>query len=412
MSVPDGRASHPEQPRGQSPPGAYARAVLRRLVQTDSVNPDLAPDGAGEGDIARLVASELREMGLEVRVLEHRPGRPSVLARLPGSADEGRSLLLNAHTDTVGVEGMDRPFSGEIRDGRLYGRGAYDMKGGLAACLAAARELATAASTGDGLAGDLWVAAVADEERASEGTREVLRQVRPDAVVVTEPTELELCVAHKGFVWVEIETRGRAAHGSRPDLGVDANLTMARILAEVHRLGRELRGREAHPLLGPASLHVGELRGGTAPSVYAEACRSVVERRTLPGEETDSVLREITDCVARAAGGDPDADVTAEVVLARPPFETTARAPVVEVMARAVEEVLSRRPELTGQGPWMDAALHAESGSDTVVIGPAGAGAHAREEWVELASVDRLAAILVAGARTYLGRDDPDRDGS
>lgn len=387
-------------------PRDYARTTLRELVRISSVNPGLVPGAAGEAEVAELVASELRAAGLEVRILEAEPGRPSVLARLPGDGS-GPSLLLNAHLDTVGVGEMERPFSGEIRDGRLYGRGAYDMKGGLAAVLTAARWLAAASSSGRRLTGDLWVAAVADEEAESRGTRDVLRRVRPDAAVVTEPTHLELCIAHKGFVWLELVTRGRAAHGSRPDLGVDANLAMARVLSEVEGLARELAsGSRLHPLLGRPSLHVGELRGGTAPSVYAASCRATVERRTIPGEATEQILGELERCVRRAAREGTGVDVEVEAILARPPFETRADTPVSRAVARAATAVIGEPPEVTGQGPWMDAALFAEAGTDTVVIGPSGEGAHSREEWVELDSVYQLAEILQAAVRDYVGEGE------
>ncbi|MGH7506744.1 MAG: M20/M25/M40 family metallo-hydrolase, partial [Longimicrobiales bacterium] len=207
----------------------YTTAVLRDLVRIDSVNPALVPGAAGEAEIAGYVAEALNALDCEVVVHEHAPGRVSVVGTLPG-AGGGRSLMLNAHCDTVGVEDMDDPFSGDIRDGRLYGRGAYDMKGSLAGCLGAVKALREQDVT---LAGDLLIAAVADEEHASIGTREIARLYPVDGAVVTEPTSLRICLAHKGFVWLEVETQGRAAHGSRPDLGLDANVRMGRVLARL-----------------------------------------------------------------------------------------------------------------------------------------------------------------------------------
>lgn len=355
-------------------------------------------------------------------MLEDRDGRPSVLGRLAG-AGGGRSLMLNGHLDTVGVEGMEAPFSGEIRDGRLHGRGAYDMKGAVAAALTAAKALA---DDGRRLAGDLWLAAVSDEETESRGTREVLEHLAPeppDGALVLEPTGLDVCVAHKGFVWFEVVARGRAAHGSRPGEGVDANMAMGRFLAALDGLRAELAGGPEHPLLGPASLHVGTLQGGSAPSVYAAGSRATVEWRTLP-EDDPSIclarLRTLAEELARAGGRDGGADSrgagfdgTVRTILQRPPFETSPEAPMV----RTVREALRGRglPAKTrGEGPWMDSALLAAAGVDTAVVGPAGAGAHAVEEWVELDSVFRLAEVLADVAMAWCGEggDGPGAGGN
>lgn len=374
--------------------------LARELVRVESVNPSLVPGGSGEGEIAELVAGWLDDAGLEVEVREPRPGRPSVVGRLRGRG-EGPSLMLNAHMDTVGVDGMEDPFSARLEDGRIHGRGAYDMKGALAACMTAAAAVADAALPPGG---DLLVAAVADEEDASLGTRDVLRDHRPDGAVVTEPTGLELCVAHKGFVWVEIRTRGRAAHGSRPDLGVDANRAMGRVLVALDGLEEELRGREPHPLLGHGSLHVGVLEGGSGVSTYADGCRARVERRTLPGEDPEAVVQEIRDAIRRAGAGDGGPRAGMEVQLVRSAFTADTRGAVASALEAAAREELGREIRRVGEGPWMDSALLREAGTDTVVFGPAGEGAHADREWVDASSVVRLARVLAGTAVRYCGR--------
>ena len=192
-------------------------ALLSALVAIDSVNPSLVPGGKGETRIADFIEGWARDAGLHAERLEETPGRPSVLVRAQGRGG-GRTLLLCGHIDTVNVDGMTDPHSPRLEGDRLYGRGAYDMKAGVAAALVAAREAIRL-----DLAGDVVVAAVADEEHASLGVQEALRHIHADAAVVTEPTELELAVAHKGFVWSEIEVAGRSAHGSRPHLGVDVD---------------------------------------------------------------------------------------------------------------------------------------------------------------------------------------------
>lgn len=381
------------------------RETLRRLVSIESVNPSLDPGGGGEVEIARYVRDRLEAMGLDVTVLEGTPGRPSVVGRLPGGGD-GRSLTLNAHLDTVGVEGMETPFDPEVDGDLLFGRGAYDMKGALAACMAAIERLS---ESGEELAGDVLLAAVADEEHASLGTREVLGEFRTDGAVVTEPTGLDVCVAHKGFGWAEISVTGRAAHGSRPDLGVDANLAMGRVLEELRDLVTELGDREPHPRLGSPSLHVGRLSGGTAPSVYAARSRATVERRLLPGEGREEVEREMEDLLDRVReaagpeGREPGAegDVELRVDLVRPPFEVDGDGDLVRSLRRSAAGVLGRTPPLVGEDPWTDAALYAEAGVETAVMGPAGGGAHADREWVEIPSVEALASILVGVARDY-----------
>jgi len=371
--------------------------VLRDLVRIDSVNPRLVPGAAGEAAIAAYVERALRELELEVERREPEPGRVSVVGRLPGDGG-GPSLMLNAHLDTVGTGGMAAPFAGEVREDRLFGRGAYDMKGGLAACLEAIRAVREA---GGRLGGDLLLAAVADEEFGSLGTEDVLEEWSTDAAIVTEPTELELCVAHKGFVWLELETRGRAAHGSRFREGVDANLHMGRLLAGISDLERELRDRPRHPLLGPPSLHVGTLRGGTAPSIYAAGCTAVLERRTLPGETEADVVAEIRAVIERVRAEEPALEACVRPTLTRPPFEVQDDAAIVRTLAASAEEVLGHPPRKVGESPWMDSALLAAAGVETVVMGASGAGAHADEEWTELESVSQLAQILAHAATAY-----------
>ncbi|HWC06064.1 MAG TPA: ArgE/DapE family deacylase [Gemmatimonadota bacterium] len=374
-------------------------ALLTELVAVESVNPAFTAGRTSEARLADLVARRLEEAGLRVERREPDPGRVSVLGTLAGTG-QGPSLMLYAHLDTVGVEGMERPFEPVVRDGRLYGRGAYDMKGGLAACLAAVQHLIDG---GRALAGDVIVAAVADEEVASLGMADVLTAVVPDAAIVTEPTELEICLAHKGFAWFEVTTKGRAAHGSRFEEGIDANLQMGRFLARLDALERELRARAPHPLVGPPSLHAAVLQGGTGPSTYADRCRLTIERRTVPGESADEALAEIHALLDRLHEEDPFFDAHAITTLARDPFESDADRPVTNALAGAATTVLGRRPPFVGRPYWMDAALLGAAGVDTVVMGPTGAGAHAAVEWVEIASVAQLADILSRAAIEFCG---------
>jgi acetylornithine deacetylase len=378
---------------------AFVGNVARDLVRINSVNPTLSPGGPGEAEVAHYTAAVLERLGLEVTRHEPRPGRVSVTGRLRGTGG-GRALMLNAHYDTVGVDGMAEPFSGEIRDGRLYGRGAYDMKGALAACLGAAKALVDA---GTPLAGDVIVAAVADEEDASLGTRDLVERVRVDGAIVTEPTALDLCVAHKGFVWIELVVEGRAAHGSKPDLGVDANLRMARVLSHVGDLVADLARRPPHPLVGPPSLHVATVAGGTGLSTYAARCVAGLERRTIPGETEAQVLRELDDVLEWARQEDPSLTVARRHLLTREPFETAPDGVLATALREALTDARGSAPAIIGETPWMDSAILAAHGVETVVCGPAGAGAHAAQEWVDLESVVRLATALADAARRYCG---------
>jgi acetylornithine deacetylase len=381
---------------------AYLQQTARELVRIDSTNPSLGRGGRGEAGIAAYIAGQFSAMGLEASQHEPEPGRVSVVGRLPGRGG-GRSLMWNAHVDTVGVEDMPDPFSGRIENGRLYGRGAYDMKGSVAAQLAAARALVAA---GVHLTGDLLVACVADEEYASIGTAGLLQHYRPHGAIVTEPTALQLCRAHKGFVWLRVTATGRAAHGSRPELGIDANIHMGRILGELEQLARRLQSQPAHPLVGPPSLHAATLAGGTEWSAYAARSILGIERRTIPGETAAQVKREVQEILDRLAAADPDFQAAMETVLIREPFEVSATAPIVRAVEASAAEVLGAPPRHMGDSPWMDAALLAAAGVEAVVIGPTGGGAHAAEEWVELDSLAALAAILARTAIAYCGTAD------
>jgi acetylornithine deacetylase len=371
--------------------------LLSRLVAIDSVNPDLVPSGAGEAEIARFVAGWLSEAGLEVTVEEPVAGRPSVVGVARGTGG-GRSLMLNAHMDTVGVEGMERPHQPRVEGSRLFGRGAYDMKSGLAAIM-----LAGAAAARAGLPGDVIVAAVADEEVASLGTEAVLRRRRADAAIVTEPTELDIAIAHKGFVWIEIETHGRAAHGSRPQLGIDAIAKMGPILSGLDQLDRRLRADPRHPLLGSGSVHASIIAGGQELSSYPAHCRLMAERRTIPGETPDLVGREIAGIIAAAGEGTPDLEAAYTIGFARDPFEVGAGEPIVAAVGEQARLRLGREPRVYGETFWADTGLIAAAGIPTLLFGPGGAGAHAVEEWADLDQLEACSEILFAVASEFCG---------
>jgi acetylornithine deacetylase len=377
--------------------GRFTIDVLRDLVRINSVNPSLSAAGVGEAEIARYTASTMAALGLEVHTHEPQPGRVSVVGRLRG-AGGGRVLMLNAHYDTVAVGEMAHPFAAAIADGRCYGRGAYDMKGSLAACVGAVKALG---DSGVALRGDVLIAAVADEEHASLGTSDLIGRYQVDGAIVTEPTSLKICLAHKGFVWLTVTVEGRAAHGSQFAHGIDANVRLGAVLSRLGRLATELRGRAPHPLVGPPSLHAAMISGGTGMSTYAASASVGIERRTVPGETTEQVVAEIRQVIDAATRDDSTVKASLTVDLVRAPFEIAPDRQIVRTLSDAATTVLGERPPYIGENPWMDSALLATAGIETVVMGPHGAGAHAKEEWVDVQSVVRFAQVLAVAAGQY-----------
>jgi acetylornithine deacetylase len=370
--------------------------LTSELVAIDSVNPSLVEGGAGEIRIAEFIADWAGRNGLDAEVLEETSGRPSVLIRARGTGG-GRTLLLCGHIDTVNVEGMTDAHKPRVDGDRLHGRGAYDMKSGVAAALIAAREAARA-----GLRGDVVVAAVADEEHASLGVQEALRNVQADAAIVTEPTELDLVVAHKGFVWIEIEVTGVAAHGSRPHLGVDAIVKAGPVLTGIGALDAGL-GERTHPLLGRGSVHASVIEGGVELSSYPARCVIGLERRTLPGETGADIEREVEQLLDACRAVDPDLQAEQRTLLVREPFEVPEDSEIVGAVSAAATEVLGRPPKIAGASYWADAAFIAAAGIPTVMFGPSGEGAHAIEEWVSLADTESVTRTLIGVASRICG---------
>lgn len=371
-------------------------ALLRDLVAIDSVNPTLVPGARGEADIAQRLVDELRACGLDVEVTDAAPGRPNVVGVLEGRK-RGRSLMLCGHTDTVGVAGMTRPFDPVIRDGKLFGRGSQDMKGGVAAMVGAARRIA---EDGGLEQGRLIVAAVADEEHSSLGADVLVKSWRADAAVVTEPTGLDVAVAHKGFQWIAVETRGRAAHGSRPRDGRDAIMRMGRVLSRLEHLERRLRDGRSHELLGTASLHASIIDGGEELSSYPAKASLQFERRTLPGEPADAGLNEALTILDQLRREDPEFEADAQLVFGRDGYEIdpSSALPHALIQSASAAGCSAKRVGMTF---WTDAAILGGAGTPTVLFGPGGAGLHSIEEYVFVEDVCRCRDALVNLARSF-----------
>jgi len=254
-------------------------------------------------------------------------------------------------------------------------------------------------------AGELVLTFVADEEYASIGTADIVHRMRsdgpPDAAIVVEPTELEVCIAHKGFVWARVTTTGQAAHGSLYDAGDDAILRMGHVLVALDQLDRTTLAAKSHPLLGRASVHASTIRGGLGLSTYPDRCDVEIERRTLPGESDGAVMAELTGLLDSARAASPGLSGRAEMMLSRPPFAVEADAPIVRAVVASAEAVRGHRPEIVGRAAWFDAALLGAAGVPTVMFGPSGEGAHAADEWVDLDSGTQCAQTLADVAARY-----------
>ena len=375
-----------------NPRMATPEQLLSDLVAINSINPDLIPGSPGEAEIAHFIANWSEQAGLEVHLYEPLPGRPNVVAIARGTG-AGKSLMLNGHIDTVGVEGMTRAHQPYVKNGRLYGRGAYDMKAGLAACMLAVKN-----AKQKQMRGDVILTAVMDEEYAGLGTMDIAKRYQADAAIVAEFTEMKLILAHKGFVWLDVETIGVAAHGSRPDLGVDAIARMGRVLVELDELDQTLRSNQTHKWLGSGSLHAALINGGRELSSYPDSCVLSIERRTLPGENQETVETEVQEIIQRLQRSDPTFKADVRIALERPPMETTEDSPIVNVVKGSANKVLKQATEISGVPFWTDAATLWAAGIPSILFGPSGGGAHAIEEWVDLQSVEDCAEIYLETA--------------
>ena len=373
-----------------------ARALTRALVRVDSRNPTLAAGAPGERPCAELLRDVLASWGFRTELHDAAPGRPNLVARIGGDAGGGsRSLMLNGHLDVVGVEGMIHPpFAADERDGRLYGRGSADMKGGIAAMCAAAWR-----AVRHGARGEIIVAAVADEEYESLGTRALLaRGVRADACIVTEPTRLAIMPAHRGFVWLEVHVAGRAAHGSRWDIGVDAIRHAGLLLAELDAYDAEVLPTRTHPLLGRGSLHASTIEGGVGMSTYPDRCVLRLERRTIPGESAADALDEVQRACDRLRARRSTFIADARVMVAQGPSDVATDAPLVVELGAALRE-RGERVLVEGMSAWTDAALLNEAGIPAICFGPGDISlAHAAEEYIPLDEIDRATEVLASFA--------------
>jgi acetylornithine deacetylase len=370
-----------------------ATELVTALVELDSTNPQLVPGGAGEGGVAAYLARRLEHAGLELDVWEVLPGRPNVVATLRGTGG-GRSLMLCGHMDVV--RGSSEQFRPELRDGRLYGRGAVDMKGGIAAAVLAAERYAR----GPRPAGDLVIALVIDEEWLSAGAESLVGRYVPDAAIFPEPSNLDVVIEHGGFAWFEVESRGFEAAGGDTDHGRDSIAMLGPVLSDIRTLDREFATRPA-PDWGRASIHASTITGGDQLPVYPASCTVGIERCLIPGETWRGAEDELRQVLDRARAADPELDVSMRTIVGRDPIAIAASEPVAELLLASVEAELGRPPVVRGDIGWMDSGILFESGVPCLTFGPVGAGEHTATEWVDVASVESCAKVLERTARQF-----------
>lgn len=391
---------------GKDPPNSRVRipknstlGILKRLVRIDSVNPDVG-EGPGEGRIAGELREILESGGLEVKVQELSGDRRNVIGILRGEGG-GRSLMLSGHMDTVGVRNMAiPPFDPKIRNGNLHGRGSCDMKGGLAGMISAATAIAM---SGVKLKGDLYVSGVADEEYMSIGTERLVEKYKTDGAVVGEPTKMRVGIAHRGFLWIEIETWGRSAHGSVPERGHDAIVDMARVIDEIESLKIELN-KKRHPLLGSPKIHTSAVTGGQAWSVVPDYCSLRIERRTLPGEKGEDGLQEMQRIIAKVTSRYPEVRAKAKLNFERPPFQVDRTTDLARAVTKA-SHLPAKASSFVGVPYWSDASIFLDRGKTTTVLfGPGDISlAHSPLEYVPVADVEESARIYAETAISFCG---------
>jgi acetylornithine deacetylase len=364
---------------------------LRELVAIESINPSLVEGGGGEGAVADYIGNQLDGLGVDVTFQRFDRDRVNVIGVLRGAGD-GKNLMLNGHMDTVGVTGMEiDPFDPIYKDGKVFGRGAFDMKSSLAAMLTVAQAIL---DSGVKLNGDLVLAFVADEEYGSRGTEELVKDFTVDAAIVTEPTGLDVIIAHRGFAWARIDVLGKAAHGSLYNQGVDAIMKAGKVLVALEQLDQSFEKKPTHPLLGRGSVHASLIQGGIDLSTYPPTCRIDIERRTLPTEDKNFVIDELSELLSRIHDQDEEFKAESDVFFFRSGLQMNSDAEIVTQIIQSCKSSIGRHPQLVGAPWWTDAALLFDSGVPSILFGPSGDGAHAAVEYVDFKSVIQTSKVL------------------
>jgi acetylornithine deacetylase len=292
------------------------------------------------------------------------------------------------------------PFDARVENGRLYGRGSYDMKGGLASILGAVAALKAANFQP---AGDIWLGFVTDEEYLSVGTDALVKLIKPDAAILTEFTDVRICIAHKGFAWLTLTTYGKAAHGSLYQEGVDAISLMQHLLKMISTLESDAFEDDLHPLLGRNSVHASLISGGVGLSTYPDQCSLQIEHRYLPDLQVSEIVQLWQDEIDDLTKSIPNFKASVKLDFERPGYEIDHDALIVQTVHHAFSEVMQTEPAYMGMSAWLDAAILGRAGIPTVILGPGGAGAHTAIEYVHLQDVVDCAAIIAQATADWVG---------
>ncbi|KAL6835453.1 peptidase M20 [Trichoderma camerunense] len=386
-----------EGPRDYSIPHDVASddpvELTQTLVRINSANPSMGSiPGPGETAVARYITAWMEHRDIETHWIEPTPGRPSVIGVARGSGG-GKNLMLNGHIDTVTLVGYEGdPLNGDIIDGKLYGRGAADMKCGIAAAM-----VTLANAKQQGLNGDVIFTGVADEEFESIGTQQVLEAGwRADGAIVSEPTNMGILYAHKGFVWFEVDIHGLASHGSRYDLGIDAICKAGYFLVELDKHASNLTAQTGDSVLGPGSIHASIINGGEEVSSYPALTRIQLERRTVNGETPETVIKELETILDGLVEKVPDFKYTLRTTFNRSSFEAALDHPFSQLVRKHVSVTLGEEPVISGAPYWTDSALLADVGIPTLLWGPKGEGLHGKLEYADVESIKQVTETLTA----------------
>ena len=373
--------------------------LASELVRIDSSNSWLVPGAPGESAAAGWIQRWLEPLGVETALEEAEPGHPNLIVRLKGRGG-GRTLCLYAHLDTVGAsEWPERARVPEVRGDRLIGLGAADDKGHAAAALLALREIARAK---DRPRGDLMLSLVADEEGTSLGSFDFVKRHKPDAMLVLEALGLgHYTVCHQGFGSIDLVVGGRAAHGSRPDIGVDAISHMAEVIVRLNRIDREKYAPNPHPLNMKTVFHAGTIRGGADYASYPAQCVLGIEIGTQPGEGIEDRVREIEAVFAEVKALYPAFKGRIDIRLARKPFTASGHEELMRILDGEERRVIGRPIVAVGENSWGDPAIFQEAGIPTLMLGAAGDNLHAPDEWVSIPELTQLAEIVAGTARVF-----------
>jgi succinyl-diaminopimelate desuccinylase len=373
--------------------------LVSELVKIDSSNPWLVPGSPGESDVANYIASWLKPLGIEIRLEEVEPGRPNLIAIWHGTGG-GKSLCLYAHSDTVGY-GLwrEHALAPRIEGDRMIGLGAADDKGHAAAALLAFKALV---ESGEKLRGDVWLLLPIDEEGTSSGSMDFVTRYHTDAMLVFEALGLgKVTVSHQGFGWLDIIVEGHAAHGSAPEVGVDAISHMAEVITRLQKLDREVYAQTAHPLNGKTVFHTGTILGGTDYATYPERCVLGIEIGTQPGETIQNRVTEIENIFSEVRTLYPSFRGRVEVILGRDPFTAQGHTELWQIVSSEMEKATGLVPVAVGENAWGDAQLFQDAGIPTLMFGAAAGNLHAPQEWVSLGELTSLANIIAGVARRY-----------